>query len=77
MERFDEGKARVYSQRQLMEIFLVLLLGKFSEMERSPLSSEFWLNKKSCVWADDAIQSLAYHKNFEDARENPLARDFF
>ncbi|NES06273.1 MAG: hypothetical protein F6K22_27745 [Okeania sp. SIO2F4] len=49
MERFDQGKASIHSQRQLMKIFLVLLLGKFSEIERSPLSSEFWLNKKSCV----------------------------
>ncbi|NEQ37619.1 MAG: hypothetical protein F6K40_15650 [Okeania sp. SIO3I5] len=49
MERFDEGKGSIYRKRELMEIFLVLLLGKFSEIERSPLSSEIWLNKKSCV----------------------------
>ncbi|MDJ0519386.1 MAG: hypothetical protein QNJ74_25045 [Trichodesmium sp. MO_231.B1] len=40
MERFDEGKASIHRKQQLMEIFLVLLLGKFSEIERSPLSSE-------------------------------------
>ena len=36
----------------------------------------FELNKKSCVCANDFIDNLGYHKNCEDATENPLRRDF-
>ncbi|NEQ38311.1 MAG: hypothetical protein F6K40_19400 [Okeania sp. SIO3I5] len=35
------------------------------------------MNKKSCAWASNPIETLEYHKNCEDATENPLTCDFF